>query len=239
MDMSSRTEPRPLRRATRAFRLPSILLAPALALGGCGAFASTGSADDATSPTSSVAGPAGVEATAGQARPVDPPAASAIEGCTEDSCELADAVEYQHESKGLLTVVLYVDGRESVDPSEKCRIAVLADDQTVQIVPILWGNTFDLTGAELTNAFHFLSPAADATKRLFIKSPVLDGGTADGLIPMANGYFQPLDISELPDADDLDEDSDVRWGPLDDQGYYTLKVNSQTARWNGKAYVLE
>lgn len=175
----------------------------------------------------------------GRAEAVDLPSAVSIEGCTDESCSVADAVSYQHPSKGELVVVLYADYSES--SSGDCMIAVLdPTGSTAQVLPVDYVSAWYQRDSDLTAVFHFMDPASDATGGLFFRSPDTDGVTADGLAPVSSAYFEMFDLSDVveevnPDYE-TDVGSDISWGSLDPNGNYTLEVGSRTGVWNGDTF---
>lgn len=176
---------------------------------------------------------------AGSSELIDPPPVTAIEGCDDSTCTIAQAAKYQHESKGEVTVALYADFSQSEDGD--CKIAVLdTAGDTAQVLPLEYVTAWRMRDDGLSDIFHFMDPPTDATGNLFMRIPDHDGFTASGLEPASTGYFELFDLSYI--TDDFSEVFDtepmvgVEWGEIDGSGNYTLEVAGQPAEWNGKRY---
>lgn len=177
---------------------------------------------------------------AGTSEFVDPPPAADIQGCTDSTCVASQAIRYEHESKGELTVVLYADFKD--DEAGECRIAIQeVSGTTAQILPLEYVTAWHADDSSaLADIFHFQDPAHDATGGLFIHSPDTDGIFVDSLRPISSGYFELLDLSQVGEsvnpgaADELE--SSIDWGELDENGNYTIVVGGVVGYWNGSEY---
>jgi hypothetical protein len=175
----------------------------------------------------------------GTAEPATLPSAEEIEGCDESTCSVSDAVTYEHLHQGTVIVVLFAD--YSKEEYGECKVAVQGSDgSTVQVLPIAFTSAFSMTGSELTNIYHFLDPATDATKNIFFRMPGMDGWSASGLRPASAGYFELFDLGyvaeDFSDIFDSQPMTSLEWGELDAEGNYQLMIEDTVAEWDGKKY---